>query len=54
MHMSQCTTSSKKHRRVMEVESLESLLKKITVRRHEGGGVIEKKIKSRRIFNKNY
>jgi len=38
----------------MEVESLESLLKKITVRRHEGGGVIEKKIKSRRIFNKNY
>jgi len=48
-------TSSKKHGLVGEVESLESLWKKITTRRHEGGGVIvEKKIKSQRIFHKNY
>jgi len=45
----------KKHRLVIEVESLESSSKKITTRRREGGGVVvEKEIKSRRIFNKNY
>jgi len=42
-------------RLVVEVEFLESSSKKITTRRREGGGVVvERKIKSRRIFNKNY
>jgi len=44
----------KKHRLVVEVESLASSWEKITTRRREGVGVVvEKNEESRRTFNKN-
>jgi len=45
----------KKHRLVVEVKSLASSSKKIMTRRREGGGIIvEKELKSQRIFSKNF